>query len=104
MILTFSPRQLGRLTALLVALPALGACSGPTTSREAGLLGYGTPGVSTYRQGAPASTLQEELDRCNRVPQAGAASQTEGLPAACAQLHRTLHNQPGNTLQSARTP
>lgn len=68
------------------------------------MLGYGTPGVSTYRQGASAATLQEELDDCSRVPQAGAASQTQGLPAACAQLHRTLHNQPGNTLQSARTP
>lgn len=99
MVLTYSPRQLGRLAALLVALPALAACSGPTTNREAGLLGYGTPGVSTYGQGAPASTLQEELDRCNRIPQAGAASQMHELPAACAQLHRTTRNQPGNTVR-----
>ncbi len=99
MVLTYSPRQLGRLAALLVALPALAACSGPTTNREAGLLGYGTPGVSSYGQGATAATLQEELDRCSRVDQAGAASQTQGLPAACNQLQRTARNQPGNTVR-----
>jgi hypothetical protein len=104
MSMTFSPPQLGCWTAVMVALGALGACSGPPTSKEAGELGYGTPGVSTYQPGSSAATLQEELDRCSRVPQAGAASQTRGFPAACAQLQRTLHNQPGNTLQSVRTP
>ncbi len=68
------------------------------------MLGYGSLGMSTYQPGSSDATLQEEMDRCNRVPQAGAASQTQGLPTACAQLHRTLHNQPGNTLQSACNP
>lgn len=104
MILMYSPRQLGRPTALFVALVALAACSGPQRNKDAGLLGYGTPGVSTFGREMPASTLQEELDRCSRVSQTEAVSQTQGLPAACAQLHRTVRNQPGNTLQSARTP
>ena len=97
--LTYIPRQRGRFTPLLVALAALGACSGPQTRQEAGLLGYGTPGVSTFGQGTPVSTLQEELDRCSRVPQAGAVAQTQGLPAACSQLQRTVRNQPGNTVR-----
>ncbi len=99
MVPTHSLRLLGRLTAALVASAALSACSGPQTSKEAGLLGYGTPGVSLHGQGAPALTLQEELDRCRGVPQASAASQTQGLPAACSQLQRTVRNQPGNTVR-----
>ena len=99
MTLTHSPRQLGQLSALLVALATLGACSGPQTSEQAGPLGYGTPGVSTFGQGTPVATLQDELDRCSGVPQAGAASQTHGLPAACSQLQRTVRNQPGNTVR-----
>ena len=91
--------QFGRVTAFLVISAALGACSGPPESKDAGLLGYGTPGVSSSIQGSPATTLQEELDRCSRVPQDGAASQTRGLPAACSQLQRTVHNQPGNTVR-----
>ncbi len=104
MFLKFSSHQLRRWTAVFVSLGALGACSGPPTSKQAGMLGYGTPSVSTYSQETSATTLKEELDGCSRVPQAGAASQTQGLPAACAQLHRTLHNQPGNTVPSARAP
>ncbi len=94
-----SPRLLGCLVAALVASAALSACTGPQTSKEAGLLGYGTPSVSTYEQGAPASTLQEELDQCSGVPQTAATSQTQGLPAACGQLRRTVRNQPGNSVQ-----
>jgi len=103
MVPTHSPRLLGRLIAALVASAALSACSVPQTSKEAGLLGYGTPSVSTYEQGAPASTLQEELDRCSGVPQTAATSQTQGLPAACSQLRRTVRNQPGNSVQPGST-
>lgn len=93
-------RQPARLTMALVALVALGACSGPAGSKTTELLGYGTPSVSTFGQGGtPASTLQEELDRCSGVPQAGAASQTDGLSAACSQLQRTVRNQPGNSVR-----
>lgn len=99
MISSHSPRLLGRLVAALVASAALSACSGTQTSKEAGLLGYGTLGVSTYGQAAPASTLQEELDRCSGVPQTVATSQTQGLTAACSQLRRTVRNQPGNSVQ-----
>lgn len=95
--LSYFTHQLARLTRTLVALVALGACSGPPESKNTGLLGYGTPGVSTSIQGPPAATLQEELDRCSRVPQA--ASATHGLPAACSQLQRTVRNQPGNTVR-----
>ena len=99
-----SPRLLGRIAAALVATAALGACSGPQISKQAGLLGYGTPEVSTYGQGAPASTLQEELDRCSGVPQTAATSQTQGLPAACNQLRHTVRNQPGNSVQPNLPP
>ncbi len=99
MVSMHSPRLLGRLIAALVASAALSACSGPQTSKEVGLLGYGTPNVSTYEQGTPASTLQEELDRCRGVPPTAATSQTQGLPAACGQLRRTVRNQPGNSVQ-----
>ncbi len=102
MVSTYSPPLLGRLVAALVASAALGACSGSQTSKkEAGLLGYGTPSVSTYEQGAPASSLQEELDRCRGVTPAAATSQTQGLPAACGQLRSTVRNQPGNSVQSS---
>ncbi len=94
-----SPRLLGCLVAALVASAALSACSDPQTSKEAGLLGFGTPGVSIYGQGAPASTLQEELDRCSNIPKGTEMSQTQGLPAACSQLRRTVRNQPGNSVQ-----
>ena len=96
---THSPRQLIRLTGILLAVAALSACSGSQPNKAAGLLGYGTPGVSSYGQGTPATTLQEELDRCNAVSDLGAASQTQGLLAACSQLKRTARNQPGNTVR-----
>lgn len=99
MILSKSFQKPARLTVTLVALVVLGACSTSPESKNTGLLGYGTPGVSSSIQEPPATTLQEELNRCNRVPQAGAASETQSLPAACSQLQRTVRNQPGNTVR-----
>jgi len=99
MLLTDLTYHFGRFTAVLVISAALGACSGPPGSKNTSALGYGTPGVSASTQGSSATTVQEEMDRCSRVPQDGAVSQTRGLPAACSQLQRTVHNQPGNTVR-----
>lgn len=96
---TYSPRQLIRHIVLLLAIAALSACSGSQPNNGPGLLGYGTPGVSSYGQAAAATTLREELDRCASAADPSAASQTQGLAAACSQLKRTARNQPGNTLR-----
>ena len=98
MVSTIPTRHVGRLLAALIAAAALGACSGPPSNKTAGPLGFGTPGVSSVMQESPAATLREELDRCSRVQRTRAASQTQGMPAACAQLERTARNQPGNTV------
>lgn len=89
------PRPAG--AALLLAF-GLTACAG-TATNPPGMLGYGTPGIESYVSEDQAPTLQALLERCQNVPQAGAGSQTSGLPAACNQLQRTAHNQPGNTVR-----
>lgn len=92
-------RQSARPPVTVVALVLLGACSTSPESKNTGLLGYGTPGVSSSTQDPPAATLQEELNRCSHVPQAGTASETQSPQAACSQLQRTVRNQPGNTVR-----
>ncbi|MBW4025231.1 MAG: hypothetical protein HIU92_19240 [Proteobacteria bacterium] len=90
--------------ALLTALLAT-ACSGPPPLQNAEVRGVGTPGVSTYLGSNQATSLQALLDRCRAVPaQSGDASGDRGLGAACSQLHRTLHNQPGNTMTPSAEP
>lgn len=79
----------------------LTACSVPQADRGTGILGYGTPGVSAYADGGP--TLQTQLDACRGVPQS-TPKQTQGLSASCNQLRRLVRNQPGNSVQPARTP
>lgn len=89
------PRPLALLMALL---PAAGCAGAPPPAPPAGrMLGYGTPGVSAYAPGDRPMTLGAMLARCEGVgpPAAGA---TEGLAASCAQLRRTLRNQPGNAV------
>lgn len=85
----------------LVIVFGLAACSGQQAGKDTGVLGYGTPGVSSYVGDGEATSLQVQLGRCSQVPQAGAATQTQGLPAACGQLQRTLRNQPGNAVEPA---
>lgn len=94
---------LGKLTPCLAVNLTLGACSGPPVAKTGQVLGYGTPGVSNYVKDDQDISLQAQLERYDQVQHAGAASQTEGLPAACGQLQRTVRNQPGNTVQPART-
>lgn len=99
---SFDLKQVVAFTPVLAAALSLAACA---TSPEIGsgkVLGYGTPGVSRYVHDDRDDTLQAQLDRCNQVPQAGVTGETQGLPAACGQLRRTLRNQPGNTAQPAR--
>lgn len=85
--------------AALAAALSLAACSTPQASTGDGTLGYGTPGVSSYMADGQAGGLQAELDRCRHLPQAGVPGQPQGLTAACDQLHRTLRNQPGNSVK-----
>ena len=95
----FMVRQGLAVAAISAAVFGLAACSSPQASSGTGMLGYGTPGVSTFMRDDQAGGLQAELDQCHRVPQDGAVIQTQGLAAACRQLQRTLRSQPGNTVQ-----
>ncbi len=93
-------RQLGPVF-VTIALSGLAACSGQATAPE-GLRGVGTPDVSNYLSGGQATSVQALLDRCRQgSPQAGPSSETGRLETSCSQLRRTMHNQPGNTEQSA---
>lgn len=90
-----------RFQCVILGLSAitLAACSGEPSGQHAGVLGYGTPGVETYVSTGQARDLQAQLDACRDVPLEGAAAQTQGLPAACGQLQRTVRNQPGNAVR-----
>ena len=89
------------LTVAVVCAAALGltACSAPQATSGTGILGYGTPSVSSYMGENQGGSLQAELDQCRQVSQVDAVSQTQGLPAACRQLQHTQRNQPGNIVQ-----
>ena len=87
------------LAAISAAVSGLSACSAPQTERSTGLLGYGTPDVSSFTGVDQAGGLQAELDKCRQASEADVASQTQGLVAACRQLQRTQRNQPGNTVK-----
>ena len=87
------------LAAMAAAASGLSACSAPQTERSTGVLGYGTPDVSSFTGVDQAGGLQAELDRCRQASESDVASQTQGLVAACRQLERTRRNQPGNTVR-----
>lgn len=84
---------------LLLAVLGLAACNVTPLQTQPGMRGFGTQGVSAYAPDGDAPSLQAQLERCERLPQAGSAGQTQGLPAACDQLRRTIRNQPGNSMQ-----
>ena len=100
----FGMGRIRRAMLVLAAAAGLGACSGPPMAKPGETLGHGTPSVDSYLRDGQDSSLQAMLARCGRIPQAPAASQTQGLPAACAQLQRTLRNQPGNAVRPGRAP
>lgn len=95
----FTVRHGLAVATISAAALGLSACSAPQATSGTGILGYGTPSVSSYVGENEAGSLQAELDQCRRVSQADTATQTQGLPAACRQLQHTLRNQPGNTVQ-----
>ena len=77
----------------------LSACALPGQNPGPGLRGYGTPDVSAYTPSDQATSVQALLDRCGQMPPpASPSSETQGLAAACSQLHHTLRNQPGNAV------
>ena len=92
-------RQELAVAAVCAAALSLAACSGPQANGGTGMLGYGTPSGASYMGGGQAGGLKAELDQCQQVSHGGAAAQTPGLVAACRQLHRTMRNQPGNSVQ-----
>jgi hypothetical protein len=77
----------------------LAACSSSAaTDRQANLKGYGVEPVS-------GDSLRAMLARCSQPgPQAVGVDRGTSLDAECNQLHRTLHNQPGNSVTSGATP
>lgn len=87
-----------RFVALAIAL-GLAACALPSQDLGPALRGYGTPSVSAYVPADQVDSVQAQLDRCAQVPRPAAPpSETQGLAAACSQLHHTLRNQPGNAV------
>lgn len=76
----------------------LAACSSPAaTGRQGGIKGYGVEPVS-------GDSLSAMLARCSQPgSQAISADRAGSLDAECDQLHRTLHNQPGNSVTVGAT-
>ena len=92
-----------RVTGSLLLLGgSLVACAPSSPRKGVGTLGYGTPGVSAYAESG--DTLRAQLDTCRGVSPPASPGQTQGLPAACEQLNRTVRNQPGNSVRPARAP
>lgn len=83
----------------LAAVLGFPACASQAPGSGAEMRGVGTPGVSSYVPESQAPTLQALLNQC-RQPAPPAASR-QGLDAACDQLQRQQHNQPGNAMPAA---
>lgn len=102
--LTSCPAQPYLQCAALVGVLGLSACAGQQPGPSAGTRGVGTPGVSAYVPEDQAPTLQALLEQCQHTPQQASlmpAANRQNLEAACDQLQRQLHNQPGNAVPSA---
>jgi hypothetical protein len=99
------PRIIGSFV-LIAAAVGLAGCAARSADQNPVLRGVGTPGVSLYPADNQATTLHDLLDHCRQVApaQAGPPSGTRDLSAACRQLRRTLHNQPGNTVEPGAPP
>ena len=87
------------LPIVLVLMLGLAACSVPTTADgQAGIKGYGVATVA-------GDDLSGMLARCSQPrPQTITADRGTSLDAECNQLHRTLHNQPGNSVTPGAAP
>lgn len=92
-------RLISATASSMLVIFGVSACTAPSGSTSSGMLGYGTPGVSAYMAADQPGGLQAELDRCRDLPPTGAATEAQGLAAACSQLHRTMRNQPGNSVR-----
>ena len=87
------------LPIVLVLMLGLAACSAPAKiDGQAGIKGYGVETVA-------GDDLSGMLARCSQPgPQTTTGDRGTSLNAECNQLHRTLHNQPGNSVASGATP
>ena len=89
-------RHGGPVLALLAAA-ALAACAERQPATQSGLLGVGTPGVASHMPTEEPTSVQALLERCGPMsPESGPPPAPQSFAAACDELHRTLHNQPGN--------
>ena len=83
---------------ILLAI-GLSACSSPApTGGQESIKGYGVEPVA-------GDSLTAMLAHCSQSgPRSAAADRGTSLDAECNQLHRTLHNQPGNSVTPGATP
>ena len=88
--------KLARAAAMVLGALVAG-CAAPPAAPPGTILGYGTPGVSSYVPAGEASDLNALMARCRQVP-SDPAPPPQTLAAACDQLRRTARNQPGNTV------
>jgi hypothetical protein len=84
---------------LILLVLGLAACSSPAaTDGQGSIKGKGVAPVS-------GESLDAMLARCSQPgPQTATAERGTSLDAECNQLHRTLHNQPGNSVAPSTTP
>ncbi|MDJ0390319.1 hypothetical protein QMO56_19590 [Roseomonas sp. E05] len=96
--------RLSRLGLALLAAAALAACAERQPAPRSGLPGVGTPGVTSHMPGEEPTSVQALLERCSPAPSAsGTPPRPQSFAAACDELRRTLHNQPGNSVSAGGT-
>ena len=92
----------GLRAAAMAAAVLVAGCAMPPATAPGTMLGYGTPGVSGYVPAGEASDLKSLMARCSQVSIGVAPPRPQSFAAACDQLRRTAHNQPGNTVAATR--
>lgn len=94
-----------RIIPALLSVTALVACAGAQPTASSNLLGVGTPGVASYMPAEQATDLQALLEQCRQVQrQSSTPPQPQTMEAACEELHRTVRNQPGNSVPAGGMP
>lgn len=90
-----------RVVPALLTVSALAACAGDQSAARPDLRGVGTPSVASHMTAEQATDLQALLERCRQVPwQSSTPPRPQTVEAACDELHRTVRNQPGNSVSA----